>query len=58
MTAPEAIPAAIAELVAYVAGKATGRAFKLEPKQAQRIGEYVVIALVVSAGLIVTLIYS
>ena len=58
MAAFEAIPAAIAEFIAYLAGTATGRAFKLEPKQAQRIGEYLVIGLIALAGLIVTLVYS
>jgi|GEM_PF-4658799 len=54
----DAITYAVAELTAYVAGKATGRVFKLQPKDAQRIGEYVVIGLIASAGLIVTLVYS
>jgi len=38
--------------------KATGRIFKLQQKDAQRIGEYVVVGLIASAGLIVTLVYS
>ena len=54
----DAISYAVAELAAYVAGKATGRVFKLQPKDAQRIGEYIIIRLIASAGLIVTLVYS
>lgn len=54
----DAISYAMGELVAYGVGKATGRALKLEPKRAQRIGESVVIGVVVAAGLIVTFVYS
>ena len=54
----DAIPAAIAEIVAYVIGKVTGRAFKLELKRAQRIGEYIVMAVIIGAGVAVTLVYS
>ena len=54
----EAISGAVAELAAYAAGRATGRVFKLEPKRAERIGEYILILVVVLAGLIVTLVYS
>ena len=54
----DAIPGAVAEIVAYVAGKVTGRVFELEPKKAQRIGEYIVIGFICSAGLVITLAYS
>ena len=54
----EGVADAVAELIAYVAGKATGRIFKIESNRAQRIGEYLVIALVLSAVVIVTLVYS
>ena len=54
----DAITGTIAEVVAYVIGKITGRALKLDPKQAQRVGEYAVIAVVLGAGVLVTLIYS
>jgi len=54
----DAIPAAIAEIVAYVIGKVTGRAFKLDPERAQRIGEYTVMAVIIGAGVAVTLVYS
>lgn len=54
----DAITGTIAEVVAYVIGKITGRALKLDQKQAQRVGEYVVIAVVLGAGVLVTLIYS
>ena len=54
----DAISYAVAELVARVAGKVTGRVFKIQAKAARRIGEYIVMGLIVSAGLIVTLVYS
>ena len=54
----EAIPAALAEFMGYVIGKVTGRVFKLEEKQAQRIGEYIVLGIVFAVGMTVTLIYS
>ena len=54
----DAIPAAIAEIVAYVVGKITRRAFKLDPKRAQRIGEYIVMAVIIGVGVAVTLVYS
>lgn len=54
----DAIPSAVAELVAYVAGKVIGLVFKLQPKDAQRIGEYIVFRLIAFTGLVVTLIYS
>ena len=54
----EAIPAALAEFMGYVIGKVTGRVFKLEEKQAKRIGEYIVLGIVVVVGTAITLIYS
>jgi len=54
----KAIPAAVAEVLGYVLGKVTGRVFKLEEKQAQRIGEYIIIGVIVVAGTAITLIYS
>ena len=54
----EALPAALAEFMGYVIGKVTGRVFKLEEKQAQRIGEYIVLGIVFAVGMTVTLIYS
>ena len=42
----------------YVVGKITGRAFKLGPKRAQRIGEYIVMAVIIGVGVAVTLVYS
>lgn len=53
-----AIPAAVAEIVAYVIGKVTGRTFKLDPERAQRIGEYIVMAVIIGAGVAVTHEYS
>lgn len=54
----DVIPAAVAEIVAYVVGKVTGRACKLDPERAQRIGEYIAMAVIIGAGLAVTLVYS
>ena len=54
----EAIPAALAEFMGYVIGNVTGRVFKLEEKQAKRIGEYIVLGIVVVVGMAITLIYS
>ena len=54
----DAIPAAVAEIVAYVVGKITGRAFKMDPKRAQRIGEYIVMAVIIGVGVAVTVVYS
>ncbi len=49
---------AIGEAAAYLTGRVAGCTFHLEPKAAQRIGEYVVIGAIFSAGLLVTVIYS
>ena len=54
----DAIPTAVAELVGYVVSKVTGRVFKLNPKESQRLGEYVVLGLIAFGGLIITLVYS
>lgn len=54
----DALPTLVAEIVAYVIGKVIGRPFRLDAKRAQRIGEYLVIAVVLGAGVIVTLVYS
>ena len=42
----------------YVVGKVTGRAFKMDPKRAQRIGEYIVMAVIIGVRVAVTLAYS
>ena len=49
---------AIGETVAYLAGRVVGRTFQLEPKKAQRIGEYIVISVIVGAAVFVTVAYS
>jgi hypothetical protein len=48
----------IGETAAYVLGLVAGRTFNLEPKRAQRIGEYIVIGAIVGGAVIVTVIYS
>ena len=57
----DAIVYVVGEAIAYVVGAVTGRAFNIEPKKAQRIGEYFVMAIVgvfLFALIAVTFIYS
>jgi branched-subunit amino acid ABC-type transport system permease component len=58
MSLLDATAYAIGETVAYLAGRVVGRTFHLEPKKAQRIGEYVVIGVIVGAAVFVTVAYS
>jgi hypothetical protein len=54
----ETLPSAVAEAAAFVLGKILRRSFKLEPQRAHRMGEWIIIGSLVTAGLIVTIIYS
>ena len=54
----EALPAAIGEATAFLLGKVLRRVYKLEPKRAERLGEWIVLGIITVAGLAVTLIYS
>lgn len=54
----EALPGAVAEAAAFVLGKVLKRSFKIEPNRAHRIGEWIIIGVIVTAGLTVTIIYS
>ena len=54
----EALPAAIGEAAAFLVGKVLGRVHKLEPKHAERLGEWIVFGIIAVAGVTVTLIYS
>lgn len=54
----EPLASAIGEFVAYLAGKILQRTFELEPKTAQTLGEYCVMAVLVGALVVVTVIYS
>ena len=54
----EALPAAIGEATAFLLGKVLGRVYKLEPKRAERLGEWIVLGIIIVAGLALTLIYS
>lgn len=54
----DAMTYAVGEAVARVLGWIAGRQFGMERKRAQRIGENIVIALIVGAGLMVTFYYS
>lgn len=58
MSLLEACTYAIGEAVAYVAGCVVGRVFRLEPKQAQHLGEYIVITVVFGAVVLITFAYS
>lgn len=58
MSLLEASTYAIGEAAAYLAGCVVGRAFRLEQSQSQRIGEYIVIAVVFGAAVLLTFIYS
>jgi hypothetical protein len=54
----DAITYAIGEAASYVVGIFLGRAFRLEPKRAQRIGALVVLALLAGVLIALTVIYS
>lgn len=58
MSLLEATSYAIGEAAAYLAGCVVGPAFRLEQKQAQRIGEYIVITVVCGAAVFITIAYS
>ena len=58
MSILDATAYAIGETAAYVVGRIAGRTFHLEPKRAQRIGEYIVIGVIVGAAVLITVIYS
>lgn len=58
MSAFDAMAYAVGEATAYVTGRIVGRTFAIERKQAQRIGEYVMIGALIIVLLTITLIYS
>ena len=58
MSILDAAAYAIGETVAYLAGRVVGRTFHLEPKKAQRIGEYIVFGVIIGALVLVTVVYS
>jgi branched-subunit amino acid ABC-type transport system permease component len=58
MSLLDATAYAIGETVAYLAGRVVGRTFHLDTKRAQRIGEYVVIGVIVGAAVFITVAYS
>ncbi|MDA8259804.1 MAG: hypothetical protein M0Z99_29885 [Betaproteobacteria bacterium] len=58
MSILDAAAYAIGETSAYLVGRVAGRTFHLEPKKAQRIGEYIVIGAIAGAAVLVTVIYS
>lgn len=58
MSILDAAAYAIGETAAYLVGRVAGRTFHLEPKRAQRIGEYVVLGVILGAAVLVTVVYS
>lgn len=46
------------DVVASGIGMATGRVFKITPRRAQHLGQSVAFAIILGAGLTVTLLYS
>jgi hypothetical protein len=54
----EALPVMIAEAAAFVAGKILMRSIKIEPESAHRMGEWIIMSVIATAGLAVTIIYS
>ena len=58
MSILDAAAYAIGETVAYVVGRVVGRTFHLSPKKAKAIGDYFVIGVIVSAAILITVIYS
>jgi len=54
----EAIALSFGELAGYLVGLVMGRTFDLPPKKAQVIGEYLILALIVTAAVAVTVVYS
>ena len=54
----EAIALSFGELAGYLADLVVGRTFDLPPKKAQAIGEYLILALIVTAAVAVTVVYS
>lgn len=54
MSLVDAVTYAIGEAAAFLVGRIVGRTFHLTPIKAQRIGENIVIATVVSALIVIT----
>nr|WP_294838387.1 hypothetical protein [uncultured Methylotenera sp.] len=54
----ETLVSVIGETLAYVIGKATGRTFHLDPKKAQKIGEYFVLGLFAIVAITITFVFS
>jgi hypothetical protein len=58
MSIADATACAVGEIAAYVVGRIAGKTFRLEPKRAQRIGEYIVLGALFGAAVLVTFLYS
>ena len=54
----EAAALSIGEVAACVVGLCAGKTFHLDPKKAQKIGEYIVLGVIFGAAVLVTVIYS
>lgn len=54
----ESIAYAVGEIASYIAGMIIGRSFNLEPKHAQKVGEYVIFSIFIVLLIAITFIYS
>jgi hypothetical protein len=54
MSILEAARAAVGELTALLAARVAGKVIDVSPQKAQRIGEYMVMGLILGAGILVT----
>ena len=54
----EPIAGAVGELSACVLGRVVGRTFNLDGRKAQRIGEHVILAVVLGTAVILTVMFS
>jgi hypothetical protein len=48
----------IGEAAAHIVGRIIGHSFHIKPDRAKRIGENIVISLIIGSGIVVTFIYS
>lgn len=52
------IVCAIGDIASYLAGLIIGRSFNLEPKRAQKVGEYVIFSIFIGLIITITFVYS
>lgn len=54
----EAVAVSLGELAGYLVGLVVGRTLDIPAKQAQSIGEYLILGVIASAAIAITVIYS